>query len=128
MESMEVEFFPGEHFYFSTEEDPVQQALDGPDKFLLIEPVETRVAFEVMADFVETVNAGYLQQRLRDALEGRKPFANFNHIIHNSAVREQWFEFKNQAYAELAKEWLEENATDNLKEKIKALPAVRIAE
>ncbi len=125
-ETMEVEINPGEDYYFmEDDEDPVQEALNNPDKYLPVEPVSTREAFSVMADFVETVKDKHLQQRLIDALNGRKPFANFNHLVHTTTVREQWFDFKNNAYTEMAKEWIEENASLELKEKIKALPAVR---
>ena len=81
-----------------------------------------------MADFVDTVHDKHMQQRLTDALNGRKPFANFNHLVHSTNVREQWFDFKNRAYTEMAKEWIEENVSEKLKEKIKALPAVRNVE
>ncbi|MDB5246987.1 MAG: hypothetical protein JWQ40_1381 [Segetibacter sp.] len=128
-ETMEVEINAGEDSYFiDDEDDPAQEALDNPDKYLRIEPVSPREAFRVMADFVETVHDKHMQQRLTDALDGRKPFANFNHLVHSTNVRQQWFDFKNRAYTEMAKEWIEENASRELKEKIKALPAVRSVE
>ena len=125
-ETLEVEIHMGEDGYFmEDDEDPAQEALNNPDKYLPVEPVSPREAFRVMADFVETVHDKHMQQRLTDALNGRKPFANFNHLVHTTNVREQWFDFKNGAYTEMAKEWIEENVSQELKAKIKALPAVR---
>lgn len=124
-ETLEVEIHAGEYDYEVTgEEDTAEEALNNPDKYFPVEPVSPREAFRVMADFVETVHDKHMQQRLTDALNGRKPFANFNHLVHTTKVREQWFDFKNRAYTEMVKEWIEENVSQELKEKIKALPAV----
>ncbi|HEX8459973.1 MAG TPA: UPF0158 family protein [Segetibacter sp.] len=125
-ETLEVEVNPGEDSYFiDDDDDPAQEALDNPEKYVPIEPVSPREAFRVMENFVGTIKDKHMRQRLTDALNGRKPFANFNHLVHTTVVREDWFDFKNRAYAEMAKEWIEDNASENLKEKIKALPAVR---
>lgn len=127
LETLEVEFHAGEYDYLVTgEEDTAQEALDNPDKYFLVEPLSSKEAFRVMADFVETVNDKPMQQRLTDALNGKKPFANFNHLVHTTNVREKWFDYKNRTYTEMAKEWIEDNASEELKEKIKALPAVQI--
>lgn len=125
-ETMEVEIHAGEYDDMVTGmEDTAREALDNPERYLPVEPVSSGEAFSVMAAFVETVKDRQMQQRLTDALNGKKPFANFNHLVHNTNVREQWFDFKNRTYTEMAKQWIEDNASDELKEKIKALPAVR---
>lgn len=81
-----------------------------------------------MENFVETEKDKYLRQRLADALNGRKPFANFNQLVHNLDVREDWFDFRDVAYSKMAREWIKENASVALEEKIKALPTVRSVE
>jgi hypothetical protein len=108
---MEVEFNAGEYDFMVTGMEDTAT-----------EPVSSREAFKVMAAFVKTVKDKYMQQRLADALNSKKPSANFNHLVHSTNVREQWFDFKNRTYTEMAKEWIEYNASDELKEKIKALP------
>ena len=95
---------------------------------MVIEPVTSHKAFEIMENFVDTVGDVYLRQRLTDALKGSKPFANFNRLVHNTEVREEWFDFKNRAYMEMAKEWIVDAADEKLKQKIKALPTVRLAD
>ena len=77
-----------------------------------------------MEAFTETVLNKNLQSKLVSALDHKKPFANFIRIIDNSDVRQDWFDFKNEFTADLAKQWLEENAGADLEEKIKALPSV----
>ena len=85
-------------------------------------------SFKIIESFTATVKDKTLQFRLVQALERKKPFANFKNIIDNSLIRQDWFDFRDEAYAEFAKEWIEENATDELKEKINLLPSVFIAE
>jgi hypothetical protein len=126
VETMKVEINPGEDFFSEEEEDTAQEAMDNPDNYIPIDSITPREGFKIMEGFVETVTDKHMQQRLSDTLEGQKPFANFNRLVHNSNVREHWFDFKNRAHIEMAKDWIEENASDELKEKIKALPAVSI--
>ena len=129
METLKVDIHASEDYFTSNgEEDFAEEALEHPEKFLELEPLRSSQSFKVMEAFVETVKDKGLQGQLVQSLEGKKPFANFKIIIDNSSVRQDWFEFRNKAYAEIAKEWLEENASDELKEKIKSLPSVFIAE
>lgn len=94
-ETMKVETYAGEDDYMlSDEEDSAQEALDNTERYLPVELVSSREAFSVVADFVETVDDPDMQQRLADALNGRKPFANFNHLVHTTKVREQWLTLK----------------------------------
>ncbi|GHT01146.1 hypothetical protein AGMMS49525_01100 [Bacteroidia bacterium] len=64
------------------------------DKCIDIEPLESRESFVIMEDFVEQLPNGREKNRLIQALNGRKPFANFNNVIHNSKYRENWFDFR----------------------------------
>ena len=124
LETLEVETHSGEYdFDITGMEDTAQEAIEYPEKFMHIETAEAHQAFNIMENFVEVIDDKAMQQRLTDALTGRKPFAKFNHLVHTTFVREQWFDFKNQAYTQMAKEWIGYNADEGLKEKIKALPA-----
>ncbi|MDR3245751.1 MAG: UPF0158 family protein [Prevotellaceae bacterium] len=59
-----------------------------------IEPLESRESFQIMENFVNQLKSGKKADRLAQALNGRKPFANFNNVIHNSEYREDWFAFR----------------------------------
>jgi hypothetical protein len=50
-----------------------------------------------MADFVNQLKKGIEADKLAQAVNGHKPFANFNHLIHNSKYREDWFAFRQKA-------------------------------
>jgi hypothetical protein len=61
-----------------------------------ITPPESHESFEIMENFVNQLESGREANRLAQALSGRKPFANFNHLIHNSEYRDDWFAFRNR--------------------------------
>jgi hypothetical protein len=122
METLEVEIHASEdYFSFGDMEDTAEEALSNPDKFFPIEHSSSSKAFEVMESFVETVKDKKLRLQLVSALQRKKPFANFKYIVDNSILREDWFKFKDEAYAEIAKEWIKENASEELKKKISEL-------
>lgn len=66
------------------------------EKCITVEKPESHEAFSIMEDFTNQLTDNFLQNQLIKALNYRKPFANFNHIIHNSKFREEWFAFKQQ--------------------------------
>jgi hypothetical protein len=59
-----------------------------------IEPLNSHDSYEIMGNFVAQLPNSKEKKRLSDAINGYKPFANFNRIIHQSDLRENWFEFR----------------------------------
>ena len=125
VDTLEVDLHSGEdHFFFEDVEDTTREAIENPDKFLAIETLSSSESFNIMEAFIETVKDKGLQRNLIRALERKKPFANFKYIIDNSSIRQTWFQFRDNAYLNIAKEWVDENASNELKEKIKSLSSV----
>ena len=66
-------------------------------KFIEIESMTSSESFEIMEEFVDSLENSTAKIRLLTALEGRKPFANFKHQVENSdEYRELWFAFRRQ--------------------------------
>jgi hypothetical protein len=129
METLEVDIHVGEDAWtFDEAEDTSAEARNNPDKFLPLEAVPTHESFRIMEDFIDMVKDRSLQAKLINALGRKRPFANFKHVIDYSPLRQHWFDFRDAAYTQIAKEWIEENASEELKEKIKGLPEVYRAE
>lgn len=86
---------------------------DNPIEF---RPFSSNQSFRIMEEFTENLpNNEKLRPRLINALQNRKPFANFGRIIDNSDLREEWYEFKREYLDNLvAKDLLME--LENLKE------------
>jgi hypothetical protein len=80
--------------------DVIDELEENWDNYVEIERMGSREAFDVMADFAESVDG----KELRNALNKKHPFRNFNWVIHKSEkYREKWFDFKNQRLIE----WVE---------------------
>ncbi|MDR3339656.1 MAG: UPF0158 family protein [Candidatus Symbiothrix sp.] len=64
------------------------------EKCVEIEPLESHESFRIMEAFVNQLKSGKEANRLAQVVNGHKPFANFNHLIHNSEYRDDWFAFR----------------------------------
>lgn len=118
-DTMEVENVPNEYdgrFGYSVDRDEWQDVYDKVDsweRFIRISPPESHESFRIMERFVsECVFDRRLSAALQRAISGRKPFAHFNAIVHNSSCREDWFAFKQRCLEEFVKEQLPYNADE----------------
>ena len=68
------------------------------DNYIRLEQMESHDEFRIMENFVDTVRSKELQNRLVQALNGRKSFRNFKHQIDHSDERQNWFTFKTNTY------------------------------
>lgn len=110
-ETLEVEEIPKEMVdglsYFSInpefeDEDEEDEEDEDEQKFLhedwknciTVEPRESSESFKIMERFVDEVNDKSLKNKLVNALNNRKPFANFKNIVESSNYRKEWFAFK----------------------------------
>ncbi|MFO8001291.1 MAG: UPF0158 family protein [Marinilabilia sp.] len=71
------------------------------DNCIIVEPPESRESFKIMERFVDEVDDPRLRDRLIDALNRKRPFANFKNLVETSPFRQAWFDFKQQQLEEL---------------------------
>lgn len=91
----------------------IDRVEDDPD-FMYVEAPDTYHSFRIMEDFVFSLPAGGIKTRLMDALKGRKPFANFNKIIHEAgAERDEWFSFRDRRWDRHLADWLNWKIKEN---------------
>jgi hypothetical protein len=74
---------------------------------IIIEPRESSESFKIMERFVDKVNDKNLKNKLINALNNRRPFANFKNIVESSNYRKEWFAFKQRQLEILVWEELE---------------------
>ncbi|MCD4793042.1 MAG: UPF0158 family protein [Bacteroidales bacterium] len=82
---------------FYDEENPFQKDIDIVDSWedkIIIEPLESFESFKIMENFANYVSDQKLQDKLLNALNRNRPFANFKNIIDNSEYRQDWFDYK----------------------------------
>jgi hypothetical protein len=78
-----------------------------------VEPLESSVEYEWMADFTAAVRDSRLRVRLDDALRGRGPFRRFKDVLsEHPAAREQWFTFHGAQVRQTMLEWLAEHGIE----------------
>lgn len=80
-------------------EEDLKEIENNWDYFIEFECMTSNDSFNVMADFIDTVDNQKLQGKLITALNKSKPFQNFKWVIDNSGdYRQHWFDFKNSRY------------------------------
>ena len=83
------------------------------DNCFTFEPLDSHDSFRIMEGFTEKMEDQKFQNQLINALNRRKPFANFKFLIDNSDYRQDWFDFKNQ--------WLREYVWEQLERELRYL-------
>jgi hypothetical protein len=84
------------------------------EKYITIEPLESNESFRIMEKFAEQVDNPRLRNQLVNALNNRKPFANFKRIIDNSEYRQDWFNFKDEQLQNYVRSMIEIEIQDEL--------------
>ncbi|MCV9386983.1 UPF0158 family protein [Reichenbachiella ulvae] len=91
--------------------DEWQDALDRIDadwdNYIRFEKMDSSQAFRVMENFANSLSDENFRTRLIQQLSQRQPFSKFKNIIDNSEYRQNWFDFKGQAYISWVREQLE---------------------
>lgn len=73
-----------------------------------IDPIPSWKSFKIMEEFAESCNKTKQSQML-SALNRRHPFSTFRYAVEKAGLLQQWYDFKNAAESDLAKEWLIEH-------------------
>jgi hypothetical protein len=73
--------------------------LELPDAFDIDE-------YHMMKNFTYTLEDGIIRNILFESIRGHGAFRRFKNIVEQYSLREDWFEFKEQAYKEIVIDWL----------------------
>ena len=80
--------------------------IDSWERCIIIEKPDSNEGFRFMEDFVEEIIPEAEQKMYWKALQWKKPFANFNDLIHESKYLDNWYEFKKKKLMEYVREEL----------------------
>jgi hypothetical protein len=91
------------------EGDEINEIENNLDKYLEFYKMDSREAFRVMSDFVDSLDNEKLKDKLDLGLSLSKPFRNFKDIIDSEGgeYRDKWFAFREMKYIEYVQEQLE---------------------
>ena len=80
---------------------------DEINRYRPIEKIAGHESFEVMEQFAESLPESSTSRAVIAALSRNKPFRHFKDVVHSDlALRDEWFAFRDRAYAVLARDWL----------------------
>lgn len=96
------------------EEDPDPELLEllhrEPERLLPIEPLSSGQSLELMRDFLREVPEPHAYSALANAIEGRKPFKAFRHVLMGyPELLQAWYVYQGERLRECALDWLADN-------------------
>jgi hypothetical protein len=78
--------------------DVVNDIENNPSDYYVIKALNSNESYSIMEKFIATITNEKQYKIFTEAISNKKPFAKFNHLIHQSPLREDWFAFKSQTY------------------------------
>jgi hypothetical protein len=105
-----IEYYPDpDNLYFDPEPwqdviDKVENDFDNYDRF---EKMDSNEGFQVMENFAYSLTDNHFREQILNQLSKRKPFQHFKILIDSSDYRQDWFDFKRNAYIDFVKEQIE---------------------
>ena len=62
-----------------------------------------------MQDFANSVSSEKISADLLNAIHGSGAFRNFKDTLRRHRIEKDWYAFRSEALAEIARDWCEEN-------------------
>lgn len=108
----EIISFPDPNKWFGDSQEELEDELenieDDFENYIVFKGMESHESFKVMEDFANSVDDRNIQVKLLNALNRRKPFANFKNVIDYSGdYRQKWFNFELMKNIEFVKMQIE---------------------
>jgi CBS domain-containing protein len=98
---------------FMTGEPEIDWDDEEMDENLIVIPqISSPEAFEIMVSFT-TKQEPVVSDKLRQILNGRKPFRNFKDTVQIMGLAESWYSFQNDCAKNKLIEWLEEHGINS---------------
>jgi len=88
-------------------QDTIDKVENDWDNYETFNKMNSTEAFEVMEKFAHSLSDEYFRDRILQELSKRKPFQHFKMLIDSSDHRQEWFDFKKNAYINFVKEQVE---------------------
>lgn len=93
----------------SDEREEIADMIDESDAFLRLPEQWDINEYRMMENFIETVTDEIMQARLYRTIQGRGAFRRFKDMVWGTEWEQKWYDFRDNAYVDVAKEWCVEN-------------------
>ena len=97
--------------YRDFEKEEIMTILDIQENFEDYKALPTKFdldEYSIMEDFIETLRDRMVAERLEEAIIGKGAFRRFKENISFLGLTDAWYNFRDQAFLEIAKSWCEE--------------------
>ena len=61
--------------------------------------------YQIIVDFIETIDSKKIKEQLQTAIQGKGAFRRFKDYCFQANIIQDWYEFKEQKYKEIAIKW-----------------------
>lgn len=86
------------------------------DRFLRFPTKYDIHEYSIMENFVYSLPAGAARQELANAIRGRGAFRRFKNGIRYHRLEQQWYDYRDQAYREIAIRWCRDEGLEYTEE------------
>ena len=76
-------------------------------EYFAFHAMESHESFQVMEDFIETIEDKNVRETFENIIQRKKPFQQFKYLLYDyPALRERWFLYKDERYRKFVHEQL----------------------
>ncbi|MCM1006902.1 MAG: UPF0158 family protein [Ruminococcus flavefaciens] len=102
------------NYYFDSEEnEKMSEEIDNHfDCYLRLFTQWYIYEYSIMKDFINSFNDTNIQNNLYRVIRGRGAFCCFKVTVYYLGIAKEWFKYRNEAIADIARRWYKENEID----------------
>ncbi len=100
--------------YFDSEENKkISAEIDNHFNHYLRLPTQWEIhEYSIMKDFIDSLEDTHIQNKLYRAINGRGTFRRFKDTVYYFGIEKEWFKYRDEAIANIARRWCKENKID----------------
>ncbi|TKG90742.1 hypothetical protein EYV94_23040 [Puteibacter caeruleilacunae] len=82
------------------------------ERCIQVDPMHSSDSYKIMERFIDQIGDKRFQEKLTNAINRRKPFANFRYLIDDSDYLQDWYDYKQEQYELYVWDIIEESLED----------------
>ena len=86
-----------------------REIMQAPDDWLALPGKDEIDEWDMLDRFTESLPNEAVRAEIRDCIRGRGAFRNFKAAVRRRGIEQDWYAYKEQSFAEIARDWLTEN-------------------
>lgn len=114
-ETMEIIWIPEDGFEAEEIEEKIEMIEDDTENRFLALPTKYEINdYRIVQDFVYEISDRSIQEDFERAIRGSGAFRRFRNTLIRYDMLQDWYNYKDQAYREIAIEWCKDNGIEYL--------------